>query len=96
VRVGHQTKVIGGRKSVAVTVDEFFHHVKECVAFAGVGIRQKEMQHAQHQRAFIVNQRLIRAESFAGVQPVAENDRSHVDEPAFPRTRARDGRILQR
>ncbi len=84
--IRHAAKVVGRGKAVAMLVNEVAHHGKERLAIAGIRIGEQEVKHAQHERALVIDERLIGARRLGGVEPVTENDWTNVDQLAFART----------
>src|SRR6185295_6626631 len=91
VFVCHLAKIVGGRNVVAVAVYKVSHHCKKRVAVAGRRIGKEKMQHAQHQRALVVDERLVSSQRFGGSEAMTQADWPNIHQPAFaPATDSED------
>src|SRR5262249_53602711 len=54
------------------------HHVEERLSVSGGGIREKKVQHAQHERSLKIRKRIVSIHCFAGVKATAENQGPNV------------------
>src|SRR5262249_56305382 len=62
------------------------HHVEERLSVSRGGIREKKMQHAQHERALKISKRIVSIHCFAGIKATAENQRADVNYSALANT----------
>src|SRR5439155_8940796 len=76
--VGHLHERIACRPAIAMLLDEIGHHFKKRIPIAGSRIGEEEMQHAQHESAFFVNQTLIGIHRFPRAQTVSQNQWTDV------------------